>query len=396
MTIYQSSLSIFILTCHIEPYLFSDIRENFFSICYNGTMNWNNIIDKNEFNKKLLHYYRNHRRILPWRENPTPYFVWISEIMLQQTRVEAVKDYFSRFITSFPTVKNLAEASEEEVLKHWEGLGYYSRARNLHKAAKILLEKYDGYFPGTKTELLTLPGIGPYTASAIASIVFGEKEAAVDGNFLRVGARLLSYEHSVKKNPGKRELEHFWNELIPSQAPGEFNQAIMDLGATICLPNGIPLCQDCPVNHFCSAYRTKRVEDFPVKDIKKPRRIEKKTLFLLREGDFFAMEQRNNKGLLAGLWQFPMVDGHLANEEVARWLNSHELFALRIEAGPVHRHIFSHVEWHMISYRIVLEPWFVMEQTEDGLQWKREEELAMLTLPTAFKPFREVILHGKF
>lgn len=356
-------------------------------------MNWTKK-EKEQFQQQLLDYYRTRGRVLPWRENPKPYFVWISEIMLQQTRVEAVKDYFRRFTSSFPTVEDLAKASEEQVLKLWEGLGYYSRARNLHKAAKVLMEEYGGEFPSTKAQLLTLPGIGPYTASAIASIVFHEAKPAVDGNFLRVGARLLAYEEPAKKNPGKAKLEEFWQSLISLSSPGVFNQAVMDLGATICIPKGRPLCEECPVKDFCKAKVLGRMEDFPVKEEKKPRRVEKKTVFLLREGDFFAMEQRKDKGLLAGLWQFPMAEGHLNTEEVAHWLKHRHLSALRLEEGPSHRHIFSHVEWQMISYRIVLEPWLVMEE-EEGLLWKREEELELLTLPTAFKPFREVIIHGK-
>ncbi|MDO5715284.1 MAG: A/G-specific adenine glycosylase [Tissierellia bacterium] len=352
-------------------------------------------ITKDKFQREILNFYGERGRSLPWRSQPLPYYIWISEIMLQQTRVETVIEYFNRFVKNFPTIEALARAPIEEVLKSWEGLGYYSRARNIHKTANILVADYQGQLPRKYQELLQLPGIGPYTAGAISSIAFGKSETAIDGNFIRVGSRLMAYEGSTKNTAGKKIIDEFWRFLLPEQAPGHFNQGIMDLGATICLPNGMPLCEECPVAFCCKAHQYGRELDFPKKEVKKKRRMEKKTLFLMRENDYIALEQRKNKGLLAGLWQFPMVNGHLSLEEGRKWLEKQELPALRIEKSIEYKHIFSHVEWDMISYLVRLEPWLVMDHEGRSFSWKQEKELEKLTLPTAFRPFREVVLNGK-
>ncbi|MDO5061907.1 MAG: A/G-specific adenine glycosylase [Peptostreptococcaceae bacterium] len=309
---------------------------------------------------KVLSHYKKNRRILPWREDPTPYHVWISEIMLQQTRVDTVIPYFERFVQTFPTIRALAEGDEDTLLKLWEGLGYYSRARNIHKAAKLIVDKHQGEMPGSKEELLRLPGIGPYTAGAIASIAFGKKETAVDGNLIRVGTRLLAYDRSVVNAEGKRDLENFWASLLPEKNAGDFNQAIMDIGATICLPNGDPLCLICPINEFCTAFELGLQTDFPKKEVKKPRRVEKKTILLLFCEDKILLEKREDQGLLRGMWQFPMIDGHLSEDEARDHLQKNGLSAIRIHQGPRAKHIFSHIEWHMIAWEVRLDPFALL------------------------------------
>lgn len=349
--------------------------------------------EKKEFTKSVMDYYYAHRRILPWREDPKPYYVWISEIMLQQTRVETVIPYFERFIKKFPTVGDLASGSEEDLLKLWEGLGYYSRARNLQKAAKVIVSIYGGDLPSTKKELLDLPGIGPYTAGAISSIAFGQKETAVDGNLIRVGCRISAYGGSVKGASGKNVMEDFWQDLLPEKNAGDFNQAIMDIGSTICLPNGAPRCEVCPAAAYCKAYQNGNPTDYPRKEEKKPRKIEEKTIWILYSDEAIAFEKRQEVGLLAGMWQFPMADGHLDEEAAKNWLNEKNLSALRIVKGPNAKHIFSHIEWHMVSWKVFLDNLLVREESEDSFVWFSKEETDQITMPTAFRKFREEVRH---
>lgn len=302
--------------------------------------------------KYLLDWFELNARSLPWRENPTPYHVWISEIMLQQTRVEAVKGYFHRFTKSLPEIKDLAAVEEEKLLKLWEGLGYYNRARNLKKTAQIIMEKYSGTFPADYNTLLTLPGIGSYTAGAISSIAFGLPEPAVDGNVLRVMKRVAGSFDDITKNCVKKELEKDIRAIIPKKEPGNYNQALMDLGATICLPNGKPLCEKCPIMQICSAYRNETWDKIPVKPAKKPRRIEEKTIFILEEEKKFLLHKRP-KGLLSGMWEFPSLIGLYEIERVEKFLQScgFELLEPIKEVGKA-KHIFSHIEWHMTGYYI--------------------------------------------
>ncbi|MDO5095441.1 MAG: A/G-specific adenine glycosylase [Peptostreptococcaceae bacterium] len=342
--------------------------------------------------EKALSYYYAHRRFLPWRENPTPYHVWISEIMLQQTRVDTVIPYFNRFIENFPTIMDLANAPEDKLLKLWEGLGYYSRARNLQKAAKVLLDNYDASLPSDKSELMKLPGIGAYTAGAISSIAFGKSETAVDGNLIRIGSRLMAYRDSVSNAQGKKVMENFWLHLLPEKHAGDFNQAMMDLGATICLPNSEPLCLLCPIREYCLAFELGNPTDFPKKEIKKPRRIEEKTVFLLRFEEKILLQKRENGGLLGGLLQFPMADEHLQENDALSFLQNRGLVPIRIKAGVHAKHIFSHIEWRMISWEVVLDPFVVMENPKndfDNSIWVEQTQLDEITLPTAFRKFRK-------
>lgn len=317
----------------------------------------------NQFSQDVLTYYDKHKRDLPWREVNNPYYTWLSEIMLQQTRVEAVKEYFARFTRELPTIEDLANADEELLLKLWEGLGYYSRVRNLQKAARQIMENYEGKLPEEKAELLSLAGIGDYTAAAIASICYGKKEVALDGNLIRVFSRLFAQAEDFSKQVAKRELIRKIEELMPEDRAGDFNQAMMDIGAMICIPNGRPLCESCPVRTHCKAFEDGNMLSYPLKKEKKARKIEQKTLFLLhRDGNGKSetlLRKRKGKGVLMGLWEFPSADGHLNMREVREAVENEilemEYQIIDIKELPPARHIFSHLEWDMKAYYIVLK-----------------------------------------
>lgn len=300
----------------------------------------------------LLAWYDRKRRLLPWRENPSPYHVWVSEIMLQQTRVEAVKPYYDRFMKSLPDIEKLAEAEEETLLKLWEGLGYYNRVRNLNKAAIEIMEKYNGSMPEDYAELLKLPGIGSYTAGAIASIAYGKPVPAVDGNVLRVLARLRCDNRDVMRQSVKRKIEEELSAVIPNDRPGDFNQALMELGAVVCVPNGKPECGKCPWEDICMSHQRGTEIQFPVKSEKKPRLVEEKTIVIIRDENRAALQKRPSKGLLAGMYEFPNLEGHLSEKEVLAWLKEIGLSAIRIKPLAESRHIFTHKEWHMTGYSV--------------------------------------------
>ena len=316
---------------------------------------------------RLLAWYDASARVLPWRENPTPYRVWVSEIMLQQTRVEAVKPYYDRFLEAFPTVEDLAAAPEERVLKLWEGLGYYSRARNLQRAAQVVVERYQGQVPTSFEALRSLPGVGDYTAGAIASIAFGIPVPAVDGNVLRVAARITGDSGDITSPAMKKKVTAALQAVIPTGEPGNFNQAMMELGATVCLPNGAPLCEKCPAASFCRALREDRIGELPVKAPKKARRIEERRVYLIFSDDGVALRRRPGKGLLAGLWEYP---NELAGEETipaALGLSPADL-----ELVGTGRHIFTHIEWHMTAYTVRAEALDLPQ----GWVWADREALA--------------------
>lgn len=356
----------------------------------------------------LLDWYAENARKLPWRENPKPYYVWVSEIMLQQTRVEAVKGYFARFIGELPDIAALADAKEERLLKLWEGLGYYSRVKSLKKAACIVMEQYGGRLPRKKEELLNLPGIGAYTAGAIASIAYGQVAAAVDGNVLRVMARLWGDSSDVGKESVRRDWAEHLEAVMPKDFPGAFNQALMELGATICLPNGKPLCAQCPVCGLCTACREGTWEGLPAKAKKKPRHIQERTVLLIETKEGFLVRKRPGKGLLAGLWEYPAVDGKRKEEEIK------ELFGQVPGAvGAVlplgeAKHIFSHIEWHMQGYYVQIrqlspefakirfeneEMYGIMEDSFPAgcipVTW--EELEADYSIPSAFEAYRKAV-----
>lgn len=305
-----------------------------------------------EMREPLVQWYRENKRDLPWRENPEAYRVWISEIMLQQTRVEAVKGYYDRFLKTLPDVQSLAEAEEDQLLKLWEGLGYYNRVRNMQKAARQIMVDYHGVFPSDYEEIRSLTGIGSYTAGAISSFAFGKPEPAVDGNVLRVLTRILADHSDIMKQSTKTKMEKALRKVIPEGSPSDFNQGLIELGAIVCVPNGEPKCQECPVAHLCRAREEGRISEFPVKKKAKARRIEDKTILVFRDDEEIAIGKRDKKGLLAGLYELPNVPGHLSRKEVENYCKEIGLLPIRIKKLPAAKHIFSHVEWHMIGYDI--------------------------------------------
>lgn len=305
-----------------------------------------------EMREPLVQWYRENKRDLPWRENPEAYRVWISEIMLQQTRVEAVKGYYDRFLKTLPDVQSLAEAEEDQLLKLWEGLGYYNRVRNMQKAARQIMVDYHGVFPSDYEEIRSLTGIGSYTAGAISSFAFGKPEPAVDGNVLRVLTRILADHSDIMKQSTKTKMEKALRKVIPEGSPSDFNQGLIELGAIVCVPNGEPKCQECPVSHLCRAREEGRISEFPVKKKAKARRIEDKTILVFRDDEEIAIGKRDKKGLLAGLYELPNVPGHLSRKEVENYCKEIGLLPIRIKKLPAAKHIFSHVEWHMIGYDI--------------------------------------------
>ena len=304
----------------------------------------------------LLNWFAGHARVLPWREEPTPYRVWVSEIMLQQTRVEAVKPYFERFTKRLPDVEALAECPEDELLKLWEGLGYYNRVRNMQKAAIQVMEAYGGKLPADYEELLKLKGIGSYTAGAIASIAYQIPVPAVDGNVFRILTRVAADDTDIMKPSFRTLLEKELREVMQGmEMPGAFNQALMELGATVCVPNGAPKCEECPLSGVCLAHQNGKEMDYPKKAQKKPRKIEKKTVLVIRDGSRAAIRKRPAKGLLAGLYELPNLSGWLSQDEVLDWLKQEGLSPIRIRRLSDAKHIFSHIEWHMTGYVVLVE-----------------------------------------
>ncbi len=331
----------------------------------------------------LLPWYRENKRDLPWRADREPYHVWLSEIMLQQTRVEAVKGYYARFLTSLPTIEALAGCDDDMLHKLWEGLGYYSRVRNLKKAANVIQKEYNGIFPGEYAAVRALPGIGDYTAGAICSICFGLPTPAVDGNVLRVIARITDNHTPIDLPARKREVQEQLAEVYPVQA-GDFTQALMELGATLCGPNRKPDCANCPCREFCLGYQRGTAEALPVKNPKKGRRQEELTVFILRCGHCFALEKRPDTGLLAGLWQFPNAEGALDATGAMAWAGQQGLKVSDIRRISEKKHIFTHIQWNMTG--IYLE----ISEKPEHFQWFAEEEIEKnAALPTAFRQFWE-------
>ena len=336
--------------------------------------------------KPLLSWYDGHARVLPWRENRHPYRVWVSEIMLQQTRVEAVKPFFVRFIKALPDVKSLAECPEDELLKLWEGLGYYNRVRNMQKAAQTIMEQYDGAFPADYEKLLSLPGIGHYTAGAIGSIAFDIPMPAVDGNVLRVLARVKASYEDILKQSVKSSMEKEVRKIIPADRAGDFNQALIELGAIVCVPNGKARCGACPLAFCCMAREKGIVDELPKKKAKKERRLEQKTVLVLREGDRVGIRKRSAKGLLAGMYELPNLEGCLGENEVLEWIRKQGLSPLRILPLAGAKHIFSHVEWQMTGYAVSLEETEHMDR--DGLFFTDAKETEeKYPIPAAFAAY---------
>ena len=340
----------------------------------------------------LLEWFYKNRRSLPFREQPTPYHVWLSEVMLQQTRVSAVLPYYYRFLEALPDIPALAACGEEKLHKLWEGLGYYSRVRNLQKAAKLVCAQYGGQLPADYAALRALPGIGEYTAGAIASISFGLPVPAVDGNVLRVFSRLYNdpgviTEPAVKKAFTARVMEH-----QPPEKAGDYNQALMELGALVCVPNGAPLCGQCPLAESCLARAAGTTAQLPQKAKPKPRKLVPVTLALVESPAGFLVQQRPEKGLLAGLWQPVLWENEsLSAEETLARLQAMglDLRGTRPEALPAAKHIFSHIEWHMGGIALRLPA----QAAPAGCVWASREALkTTYTLPGAFKAYRKRML----
>ena len=331
--------------------------------------------------KLLLPWYRENARILPWRENTDPYRVWISEIMLQQTRVEAVIGYYERFLRELPDIKALAETPEDRLLKLWEGLGYYSRARNLQKAARVILSDYAGKFPDRVEEIRKLPGIGPYTAGAIASISFERAAAAVDGNVLRIIARITGDFRPIDDPKFKKEITANLEAVYPAQGRGDFTQALMELGATVCVPRS-PRCDGCPAREVCAAQRLQAVERLPVMPEKKAKRTELKTVFLLECDGCIALTRRAAKGLLAGLWALPDLDGALDESQALLAAENWGVRPQKISRMADRSHIFTHVIWRQTGYHVLCA------RRDERFVWADREALeGEYALPTAYKQF---------
>lgn len=328
----------------------------------------------------LLAWYKQNARELPWRENTDAYRVWVSEIMLQQTRVEAVRPYFLRFMKALPDIRALAEVQEETLLKLWEGLGYYSRARNLQRAAKLVMERHGGVLPSDVQELRALPGIGPYTAGAVASIAYGAAEPAVDGNVLRVLARLSGSEMDIARPAARIAAEKAVRDMIPAGNPGAFNQALMELGACVCLPNAVPRCAQCPLAALCRAHREGRETELPVRGKKAARRVEEHTVFVLREHTRVAVRKRDGSGLLAGLWELPNLSGHMEQDGLAHQLSKWGITPVGAIERYTRKHIFTHVEWHMRVYALDVQA----DRLPDRWEWT-EVNSGAHALPTAFR-----------
>ena len=327
----------------------------------------------------LLPWYQAHKRTLPWREIPAvPYHVWLSEIMLQQTRVEAVIPYYHRFLEKLPDISSLAAADDETILKLWEGLGYYTRVRNLRNAAQKIMTDHNGIFPSDVKEIRALPGIGDYTAGAIASIVYGQCEPAVDGNVLRVTARFAGITDDITKTQIKQQITDALRQIYPAGKTPEFTQSLMELGALVCLPNGTPKCNECPLRELCVARLDHITDLLPIKKPKKPRKEEQRTILILHSKGKIALRKRPAKGLLASLWEFPSLPGYLTADEVAE----HYPECRYWQRGPEAVHIFSHIEWHMRS--------FTAESPEEleGFQYFTPDQFP--AVPSAFKAFLPV------
>lgn len=335
-----------------------------------------------QISKLIVEWYQNEEKNLPWKQDKEPYHIWISEIMLQQTRIEAVKKYYTRFMEALPTVKDLAEIEEVKLLKLWEGLGYYSRARNLKKSANIIVSEYNGKVPREYEKLIKLPGIGEYTAGAIASISNNEKVTAVDGNVLRVISRVIGNTENVLLPEIKKKITKIVQEILPEES-GDFNEGVMEIGEKICLPNGKPLCEKCPINQYCYARTNGLTEKIPVRIKDTKRKVENKIVFVIRtEIGKIAIRKREGKGLLAGLYELPNIEEQIEEMQIKKLIEGWNLEIVQIHPDKDEKHIFTHIEWKMKHYEVIVKE----ENTK--FIWVSQEQLNKeYPLPTAFAKF---------
>lgn len=335
------------------------------------------------FTENLIGWYHQNRRILPWREEPTPYHVWLSEIMLQQTRVESVKAYYKRFLDAFPTVSSFAASEEDVYLKLWQGLGYYSRVRNLHKTAVLLHENYQDQLPDDYALLRKLPGIGDYTANAILAIAYQKKTVAVDGNLLRVYARVNALPVDVLDSKAKKDCYDFFLPLLGDR-PGDFSQALMDLGEMTCLPNGTPLCDKCPLRLFCKAHQQGKETSYPLPKKKAEKKQIDKTIFVLKIENKYLIRKRPDTGLLASLYEPFNIDKKLKEDQIPEYLESGGFDVKSIKPLGKAKHIFTHLVWNMQGYEVELNSY----HNEKALIPVTEQELESdYSIPTAFSYF---------
>lgn len=336
--------------------------------------------------KPLLKWYQISKRDLPWRHTTDSYKIWISEIMLQQTRVEAVKHYYETFIKEIPDLKALANIKEDKLLKIWEGLGYYSRARNMQKCAQLLIKENQKELPRCYEKLKKLPGIGPYTAASIGSIAYQLKTPAIDGNVLRIMTRIHEDDRNILDNKVRNDYFNRLSKIMPDDTRN-FTESLMELGALICQPNGLPKCENCPINFCCKSYHHQTMLKFPTKRKEKTRKKEKKTVIIFEFENKIAIQKRPNKGLLASLYEFYNIDEHYTLREIKQLLEKKKIIFNKIENLGKNKHIFSHIEWDMIGYYINCEKLF-----RNDLKWVSKEELQeKYSLPTAFSYYAKFL-----
>lgn len=334
-----------------------------------------------DYIETILDWYYENKRDLPWRRDKNPYHVWISEIMLQQTRIEAVIHYYNRFLAKIPTIYDLAVVSDDKLLKLWEGLGYYNRAHNLKKAAQMIIKDYNGVFPSTYEEILKLPGVGEYTASAISSICFQKKEATIDGNVLRVYTRFFNDSNSIDSLFNKKIIREHIKSMLPLNS-GDFNEALMEIGEVICIPNEAPKCMLCPLANGCLARKNNNWNLFPVKKEKTLKKEFHYTILMFQYGDKYAILKRNHSSLLKGLWEFPNIEGKYSLLELKEYLDKQKIIYEDVSTYISNKHIFTHQIWYMDSYIICLK-----EKIDDYIWVTLEELKNVYAIPTAFQPF---------
>lgn len=356
-----------------------------------ATMNRMNRNINVEDARNLASWYEKNKRELPWRDTGNPYDVWISEIMLQQTRIEAVKPKFVLFRNELPDIQSLAEVDEDRLMRLWEGMGYYSRARNLKKCAEVLVRDYEGKLPSDYDTLRKLPGIGPYTAGAIASIAYGKAVPAVDGNVMRVLARYLEIPDDIRNPKTKKSFESMISDLFQKKNDPvfvkNFNQGLMELGEVICVPNGTPHCDECPWKDACLARLHNLTDQIPYRSALKKRKIVDRTLFILRDGNQFLLRKRPDHGLLAGLYEFPGTDQKLSSSEVLKKVEEAGIIPVHIRQLPDSKHVFTHLEWHMTAYEIQTEE--IEKVRDDRCILADKKELSSLAIPSAFHTYIE-------
>ncbi|WP_440999533.1 A/G-specific adenine glycosylase [Fodinibius sp. SL11] len=344
-------------------------------------------MDKSEFQRALLNWYDQYKRDMPWRDCTDPYKIWVSEIMLQQTRVDQATPYFNRFIEHFPTVYDLAKADQQEVLKIWEGLGYYSRARHLHAAAKLVVDKFDGTVPDNWDDINELKGVGPYTASAVLSIAYQKKHAVVDGNVIRVLSRYLGIEDDVRSSTTKNTIQDAADELISEQRPGDFNQAVMELGATICTPSN-PNCEECPIQANCVAFKTAKTEEIPYKSSAKKRPHHQIGVgIVMNEDEEVLIALRPDDAMLGGMWEFPggkQQEDEQIEETVKRELNEELDIAVSI-TKPFMKldHAYSHFKITMHAYLCELVEGNPKPKSSQEIRWITIDDLKDYPFPKA-------------